>query len=317
MGHSLRKVLICLLAIGVLSLPVFSRKAPRPAKGGLSAFDKPTMEAYIRHLFMWGPEIKLVIGEPKPSAVPGLREVTVSASAGAASMEQAFLISSDGKKILQGTVYDIADNPFRPELNKLITANQPSLGTPGAPVVLVLFTDLQCPYCKEEANVIRQNLLKAYPKEVRLYFKDFPLEQLHPWAKPAAIAGRCIYQQNQAAFWQYHDWVFDQQAQITPESLRSRIMGFAKGKEIDTMQLGRCMDTKATEADVDKSIGEGKALQVNGTPTLFVNGRRLPSVVPWEQLRGLIDGEIAYQKTANNAGDTGCCEVTLASPLAK
>jgi hypothetical protein len=77
------------------------------------------------------------------------------------------------------------------------------------------------------------------------------------------------------------------------------------------------MDTKATEADVDKSIGEGKALQVNGTPTLFVNGRRLPSVVSWEQLRGLIDGEIAYQKTAKNAGDTGCCEVTLASPLSK
>jgi protein-disulfide isomerase len=152
---------------------------------------------------------------------------------------------------------------------------------------------------------------------VRLYFKDFPLEQLHPWAKPAAIAGRCIFQQNPAAFWQYHDWVFNQQAQITPETLRSRIMGFAKGKEIDTMQLGRCMDTKATEADVDKSIGEGKALQVNGTPTLFVNGRRLPSVVSWEQLRGLIDGEIAYQKTAKNAGDTSCCEVTLASPLSK
>jgi protein-disulfide isomerase len=150
-----------------------------------------------------------------------------------------------------------------------------------------------------------------------LYFKDFPLEQVHPWAKPAAIAGRCVFQQNPEAFWLYHDWVFDEQSEITPENLRSKLMDFAKGKEIDTLRLGRCLDTKATEAEVDRSIAEGKVLQVNSTPTLFVNGRRIPSQVAWDQLQTLIRSEIEYQKTAKNAGDQSCCEVTLPSPLSK
>jgi protein-disulfide isomerase len=296
---------------------VAGQKAAAQPTAGPSAFDKPTFEAYIRHLYMWGPQIQIAIGDPKPSQVPGLREVTISASAGTASVQQAYLVSNDGKKIIQGSVYDIADNPFRTEISKLVVGNGPSLGTPGAPVMVVLFTDFQCPYCKEQAKVIQQNLLGAYPKEVRLYFKDFPLEQIHPWAKTAAIAGRCVYQQNPASFWQYHDWVFDQQAQITLENFRSKLMDFAKGKEIDSLQLGRCLDTKATEAEVDKSIAEAKSLQVNSTPTLFINGRRLASQLTWPQLKEIIDNEIAYQKTAKNAGDTGCCEVTLPMPMSK
>ncbi len=242
--------------------------------------------------------------------------MTVQASAGAASVDQVFYVSPDGKKIIQGAVYDIADNPFRNELSKMNTASSPSLGTPGAPVVLVLFTDFQCPYCREEANMLRKNLLSTFPKEVRLYLKEFPLEQIHPWAKPAAIAGRCVFQQNPAAFWLYHDWVFEQQAQITPENLRAKVMDFAQGKEIDTLQLGRCIDTKATEAEVDSSIADAKALQVNATPTLFVNGRRLVSAA-WPQLEKIIRSEIEYQKTAKNAGDQACCEVTLSPPLGK
>ena len=165
--------------------------------------------------------------------------------------------------------------------------------------------------------MLRQHLLSAYPRDVRLYFRDYPLEQLHPWAKPAAIAGRCVFRQNPAVFWTYHDWVFEQQAQITAENLKSKIMEFARGKEIDVLRLGRCLDAKETEAEVDLSIAAGRALQVNSTPTLFVNGRRLAAQLPWEQLRLIIGNEIEYQKTARNAGDQPCCEVKLPSPSRK
>ncbi len=281
------------------------------------AFDRTGFETYVRHLFVWGPEITVKVGDPKSSNIPGLREVLVQASAQGASVEQRFLLSSDGKKIIQGTIYDLLDNPFRAELAKLKTDSLPSLGTPGAPVVLVLFTDFQCPYCREEAKMLRQNVLSTFPQDVRLYLKDFPLEQMHPWAKLAAIAGRCVFRQNPAAFWTYHDWVFEQQAQITVENLRSKIMDFARGKEIDVLRLGRCLDTKETEAEVNSSIADGRALQVNGTPTLFVNGRRLDKTMPWEQLRLIIANEIEYQKTAKNAGDQACCEVKLPSPKPK
>ena len=104
---------------------------------------------------------------------------------------------------LEGRVEDFAGRRLRrqfqslqDDLDKLKTEFQPSLGTPGAPVVLVAFSDFECPHCKDEATMLRQNLLSAYPTQVRLYFKDFPLEAIHPWAKTAAIAGRCVFRQS-------------------------------------------------------------------------------------------------------------------------
>jgi len=282
-----------------------------------SALDKATLEAYVRHLFVWGPQIKVDIAPPKPSAIPGMVEVAVVASAGGASQEELFYISKDGQKIIRGTIFDVAQNPFKSDLNKLKTNLQPDLGTPGAPVVLILFSDFQCPYCKEEAKMLRANLLSAYPKQVRLYFKDMPLEQIHPWAKPAAIAGRCVFKQNPAAFWDYHDWVYEHQTAITKENFRDKLLEFAKGKEIDPLQLGRCFDTKATEPEVDKSIAEAQSLRVSSTPTLYVNGRRLPSQIGWPDLRQVIDQEIEYQKTAKNAGEDCGCAVSLPAPTLK
>ncbi len=285
------------------------------AAGERSALDKATLEAYLRHLFLWGPEIRVEVADPKPSAVEGLLEVRVRAQAGAASAEQTFFVSRDGRRILQGVVYDVNDHPFRGNLSKLKTGADPSLGTPGAPVVLVLFSDFQCPYCKEEAKMLRQHLLAAYPTQVRLYFKDYPLESIHPWAKAAAIAGRCVFRQSEGAFWEYHDWVYEHQSELTPENLKRKVLEFAQGRNLDALQLNRCLETRATESEVDASLAEGRSLQVNATPTLFVNGRRLASQVSWPQLKAIIDFEIEYQKTAHTAGDSSCCEVKLSSPF--
>ena len=304
MLHSFR-----LLLLAGLMLPI-----ALPAADNKSALDKATLEAYVRHLFVWGPQIKVEISNAKPAVLPGMMEVNVRASTENASQDVLFYVSKDGQKIVQGTVFDVKDNPFKADLDKLKTDLQPNFGTPGAPVVLVLFSDFQCPYCKEEAKMLRGNILSAYPKQVRLYFKDLPLEQIHPWAKAAAMAGRCVFKQNPAAFWDYHDWVYERQGDITKENFREKAIEFAKGKEIDTLQLGRCMDTRSTEAEVDKSIGEARELKVNSTPTLFVNGRRLPSQVAWPDLRQIIDQEIEYQKTAKNAGEDCGCEVKLPSP---
>ena len=157
--------------------------------------------------------------------------------------------------------------------------------------------------------MLRQNLLAAFPKQVRLYFKDYPLEQLHPWARMAAIAGRCIFRQDPAGFWDYHDWIFEHQAEITPDNVRAKVLEFANSKKMDALQLTRCLDTRATEGEINKSITEGRALQVNSTPTLFVNGRRLVGSLVWANLKQVIDTEIEYQKTAKNAGEDCGCEL--------
>ncbi len=278
-----------------------------------SALDKASLEAYVRHLFVWGPQIKVDIKDPVPSALAGLMEVRLRASSGAASQDELFYVSRDGRHFVRGAIFNVAQNPFKADIEKLKTQSQPSIGTPGAPAVVVVFSDFQCSYCREEAKMLRANLISSYPKEVRLYFKDFPLEQIHPWAKPAAMAGRCIFKLNPEAFWDYHDWIFEHQAEIKPENLKDKILEFAKTKTIDALQLSRCIDTKATEAEVNQSIEEARSLNVASTPTLFVNGRRLEGQRSWPDLRRVIDFEIEYQKTAKNAGEDCGCAVELPS----
>jgi protein-disulfide isomerase len=249
--------------------------------------------------------------------VPGLLQVDVHFSYNGRSQEETFFVTKDGKEIIRGFAYDVAQNPFKPELEKLKTDGAPMMGTAGAPVSLVVFSDFQCPNCKQEEEALRQNLLAAFPTQVRLYFKDFPLEQIHPWAKAAAIAGRCVFHQSPAKFWEYHDWIYGKQSDITVENLKDQVLSFAtNAKDLDTLQLGRCMDTKATEAEVNASTAEARDLKVDATPTMFVNGRRLVGNYPWPNLEQIINGETNYQKTSPDASDK-CCEIKIPSPLNK
>jgi protein-disulfide isomerase len=143
---------------------------------------------------------------------------------------------------------------------------------------------------------------------------DFPLESLHPWAKTASIAGRCIFHQNAAAFWDYHDWIFSHQDEITPDNLKSKVLEFASGKGVVADQLSSCIDNRATESEIDKTKEIGRSLGVDQTPTIFVNGRRMVGASNWPDLQRVIDYEIEYQKTAKNAGEDCGCEVKLPTP---
>ena len=125
-----------------------------------------------------------------------------------------------------------------------------------------------------------------------------------------------MFRQSPAAFWKYHDWIYEHQAEITPQNLKDTVLGWAKSADLDSMQFARCMETKATEADIDKEMAEGRALNVDATPTTFINGRRLVGNYPWVNLEQIINGELNYQSTAHNAGEK-CCEVSIPSPLKK
>lgn len=286
------------------------------AGGTKSALDKATLEAYIRHLFLWGPQIQVTISDPRPSELPGLLTVRVRAAAGGASQEQDLYVSKDGRKIVRALIYDVNRSPFEQELAKLTTEGQPALGAPGAPVSIVIFSDFQCGFCAQEARMLRENLPKTYPQQVRLYFKDLPLDQIHPWARLAAIAGRCVYRQSEEAFWSYHDWVFANQAQLDPKNFKTRFLEFAKSHgKLDDFQLANCLDKRLTEAEVNRSVAEAQALQVNATPTLFINGRRIGAQIPWENLKQVIDFELDYQKKAAQAAGEDCCAVKLPVPV--
>lgn len=281
--------------------------------------DKSKIEGYVRHLFVWPEAIHMEIADPQPTSIAGMYSIKVKGSQGEASQEETFYVSADGQNIMRGDLYQLSTNPFKAQLDLLKTESQPAFGTSGAPVVVAEFSDFECPFCRQEATVLRENLQKTYPTEVRFYFMDFPLESLHPWAKDAAIAGRCVYHQNPEAFWDYHDWIFSSQQDITPENLKDKVLAFAAGKSsgaksLDGAALSSCIESKATAAEVQRTRDMGHALDVDQTPTVFVNGRRLTGAVRWEDLQRVIDFEIGYQKVAKDAGDDCGCTVKLPTP---
>ncbi len=276
-----------------------------------SALDKATLEAYLRNVELFLPMVSAKIDDAKPSAdLPGFFDVWVHWSANGATKDELVYVSKDGSHVIRGDAFDVNKNPFQGNLDKLKTANQPMLGNAKAPVTMVMFSDFQCPLCKEEAQVLRANLLKTFPDKVKLYFKDFPLDSIHNWARTAAIAGRCVYKQTPEKFWDYYDWVYEAQQNIGADNFGSKFQDFAKEKGLDGMSLGRCVDNRSTEAEINKEVDEGRSLQVAATPTIFLNGRKLEGSLPWATIEQLINVELEHQAKAGADADK-CCEVSL------
>ena len=286
-----------------------------------SALDKATMEAYLRYAELWIPQVSVKIDDPKPSAkLDGFYDVNVHLTFNGSTKDESYYVSKDGKNIIKGETYDVRTSPFQNNLDLLKTDGQPSYGAgAGAAVNLVVFSDFQCPYCQKEELDLRKNIPAAFADKVRVTFVDFPLTSIHPWAMKGSIAGRCTNRVNPAAFWDYHDWVYTNQKDITLENFDSKFQEYAKSKGLDTLQLGRCMDDKTSAADVDKSIALGHQLGISATPTLFINGRKLEGGVEWNVLQQLLQIEIDH-KTAENKTmasatskkeDDSCCTVEI------
>lgn len=289
-----------LAAVVVLALSAWAQKpVPVTPAGSKPLFDKAAFEASIRYYDLVVAAVSVKVGDPKPSrSLPGFSEVVVHLSLGNDSRDETYYVSADGQTVIPGEpgsvpAFHIGRNPFQINLDKLVLDNQPSFGPANAPVTIVEFGDLECPSCKAEAPLLRSIVPSAYPDKVRVVFKDFPLESIHPWARAASDAARCVFRQNPPAFWKIYDWFYNTQEQITPENLNSKVLEWAGKNGVDAVQLGRCIDTKATDAEVSRNLAEAHALNLKGTPTLFVNGRKVGGV-EWSALQQIIEAELNH-----------------------
>jgi protein-disulfide isomerase len=290
------------------TIPVFAQTK--------ATIDKAAVETYLRHAELWIPQVSVTIDDPTPSAyLPGFSDVAVHLAYQGQTKDEHYLISQNGKSIVKGDVYDLTKSPFQPAIDHIKTAGQPSYGKVGAPVTIVVYGDFECPVCKVEADVMRKNLVQAFPEKVQVYFKDFPLESIHPWARAASDTGRCIYKQDQQAFWKYHDWIYENQEGVTPETLSSKVMTWAPTAGVDSIQLGRCLDGKAADQEVAQNMAEGRALGLDATPTTFLNGRKLVGAMEWPMLQQLINLEIEHQAAV--AKDAAKCEETCVVNIPK
>lgn len=254
--------------------------------------DKPAIEAYLRRLELWIPDVKVTIDDPKPY-VKNFSELVVHLTYNGQGKEERYFITDDGQNIIKGEPFDLAVSPFQANLDRIQLEGQPSFGGgANAPVNLVIFADFQCPYCKSEAEVVRKNVQQTFADKVRVTFKDFPLEAIHPWARAGSIAGRCVFKQSPEKFWTFHDWIYANQGEVTGENLHDKVTAWAGENGVDAAAVGTCMSTKATDAEVTKNLEEGRALSLNATPTVFLNGFKMEGTVQWPVLEQLIKMEL-------------------------
>jgi len=281
----LRIVSAVAVAVAAFGLNVPSATAQNPSPSEL----KHKVDLYLRNVFAFGPDVKLVVGDFKETGVPGLLETDINLTIGENKEDAKMWVSKDGKFLVRGELNDMNRDMFAENRAKLDLKEAPSNGRPGALITVVEFADFQCPVCKQLHDAVR-GLLPNYP-QVQFIFKDFPLEQIHPWARTGALAGRCAYQQDSKAFWKMYDILYDNQDLISAENAWGKMVDYAGRVGLNVESFKSCMTRPEATAAVDASLANGKLLEVSSTPTLFVNGRRIVGADP-HQLEQFLQYEL-------------------------
>jgi protein-disulfide isomerase len=277
-----------------LTAASFAAAQSAPAAAPQSAIQK-SVEAYLRHSFALGPDVQITVSEPKEIGNSGLLETSIDVKTDQGSDNVKMYITKDGHYLLRGELSDLSKDPLVENTSKMDLKGAPVLGNANAPVTVVEFGDFECPVCRNLHDAMR-GILPNYP-QVKFIFKDFPLDSVHPWARTAALGGRCVYQQNPQAFWKYYDYVYDQQDVISASNVYEKVLDFAGQSGLNADNVKACMAAPQAAAEVDASIANGNRLEVRSTPTIFVNGRRVGGADP-HAVQQYIDYELAQQKSA-------------------
>ncbi len=285
----LNSIVILMLA-GSLAAAQTNSSKPTLAKPGEKAPEKlgthatadlpseAVVDSFLHQQFGYQSNITWKISSIKPSPIEGLAEVTVVLANGQGQQLSRFYVGPDGKHAVVGDIIPFGAKPFEPAekaLEKGITG--PSKGPKDAAVMIVEFGDLQCPACKAAQPTI-EALVAAEP-DARFVFQNFPLE-IHNWAAKGAAYSDCVGRASNDAFWKFVSKTYETQSDITAENADEKLTALADGAGVKGADIAACAAKPETKARVNASIALGKSVDVSGTPTLFINGRKVGSLDP-------------------------------------
>jgi protein-disulfide isomerase len=157
-------------------------------------------------------------------------------------------------------------------------------GNAKAPVMIVEFSDYQCPFCHQVEPTVKAVLAK-YGDKISLSYRDFPLTAIHSQAMISAEASRCA--EEQGKFWEYHDQLF-----TSSKLEKDDLIGYARNLKLDDKQFESCLTSEKYKADIEKDEQDGRKVGVNGTPGFFINGVFVNGAKPESEFTGIIDDEL-------------------------
>ena len=257
------------------------------------------LEHQVRATYSVPAEVKVVIGPLRSSDFPNYDALTITFDDSGKKKDYDFLLARDHKTLLRMTKIDLTKDPYAEVMKKIDVTGRPTRGAKDAKVVAVNFDDFQCPFCSHMHSNLFPTLLKEYGDRVLFIYKDFPLDEIHPWAIHAAVNANCLAAQNADAYWDFADYVHNNQKEINGargvENQYGELDKIAtvQGQKhnLDTAKLQACVKAQDDKA-VRASQREGDKVGVSATPAMFVNGQKVDGAVPIEDLRAIFDGAL-------------------------
>jgi protein-disulfide isomerase len=249
----------------------------------------------IRSRYNVPPQISMTLSDPKPGKMPGYDDLTVTFTGGTHTTSHEFLISKDRKTLAHLETIDISQDL----MSKIDVKGRPVRGNPNARITIVNYDDFQCPFCSRMHSTLFSNVFKDYADKVRVIYKDYPLVEIHPWAIHAAVDGNCLGEQNSQAYWDFADYIHANQKLVAGKSSAEAFSNLdnaakeqAQKYQLDQEKLQACVK-KQDETAIRASMAEADKLGVDSTPTLFINGERFTGVIPEQELRAVLDRNLA------------------------
>ncbi len=280
----MRRQLVSLAVALTMAIPLWGQQA-----ASVNLPSEETVNSFMRQTFGYDPSVTWKISSIKPSTANGLAEVVVVVGNQQGQQVTTFYVTPDGKHALVGDLIPFGAKPFAPALQALEKdANGPSRGPAVPSVLLVEFSDLQCPHCKEAQPIIAK--LLADEPGAKFVFEQYPLPQ-HNWAAKGAAYADCIGRLNKESVWKFIQGTFDEQSNITEANADEKLNTIADASGAKSSEIAACAAKPETRKRIDDSIALGTSVGVNSTPTLYVNGRRISNMnaIPYDVLKGLVE----------------------------
>ncbi len=282
-----------LLAIGVAAA------GAQTTAGELPPSVQQRVEALLRSKADLPPATSLSFKIGGPSELPGFEELSAhfASELTGASGDISFLISKDGSHLSQLSTYDISGDPKA----KISSEGRPSRGgPPDAPVLVVVFDDLECPYCAQLNKELYPALANRYTKgQVRVVYQNVPIEG-HPWAMRAAVDTDCLGQMNPDAYWAAVDGIHEHAAEyggserklsVAEQQIDAEAMEEGHRFHVEEEKLQACIKRQDL-APEKSSVEMGERLGVTHTPTVFVNGAKFEGIVPMDFVFDMVDNAL-------------------------
>jgi len=169
-----------------------------------------------------------------------------------------------------------------------ITENDHVRGNPQAEITLVEFSDMECPFCSRFHPTALQ-ALEEYGDKMRWVYKHFPLDAIHPQARPSAEASECVWEQaGDEGFWKFTDAMFENQSRLGNAFYEE----IAEQVGVNLSQFQTCVAERKYQDKVEQDYQQGLQAGVTGTPGSFVNGTPVKGAIPYEQLKAIIEAAL-------------------------